>query len=756
MKALAHTRDVRYAVLIIPLTSLVLLPALLLPSRLVYPSWSDLSDLTLIHWPKVLLISESLAAGKGFPLWSPYALSGQPLAPNQLAMLFYPPALLLLAGPMSWAFSLFYALHLACAGIGAYWLVRGLGLHPESALLAAVIYALGGKLVAHTAGGHVSLVAALAWTPWALGALHRLLTQRKVGYALLLGAILAAQMTTHTYALVFTAYGLGAYAALYLLLSPGTLGQRVCAALPLVLPLAMVPLVAALLGAAQLLPLLEMAPYSNRALSLAEATQFSLSPSQTLTGILFPAPNVGHEWTIYPGLLTLALAAAAWRARREQPVIIVGTLTILGVLLALGSHTPLYGLAYRLLPGLGWMRTPARLWFFVTLGLAILAAYGLEQWQELWRLPFRRGLRLVLVAGMGIALVLSLGVMLLLDQRGRGAWGLGVFGVLSAALLLWALRRRPAPALAWLALLLIVADLLTFGYSLVRFVPQSQVAAQGREATDWLASQDGIFRVYSPSYSLPQPAVTESGLQQIDGVEPVHLTHYDRFMGLAGGYGQNSRSESAFGVTIPPFPGGTTLEEAHKETEPNLRLLGLLNGRYLAAAFPMESSELSLQWQDATTSIYKNEQAMPRAFVVHKTEVVSENEVWERLETLEPAKLALVEEGQRLSGAHELTPALVIEQSPNRVVVETDLESPGLLVLSEVWYPGWQAHDNGKKVPILRTDAILRGVPLTAGHHVVEFDYGPWTVQAGMIVAGVSTLFVLAALIVPKAQRWRL
>jgi hypothetical protein len=576
-----------------------------------------------------------------------------------------------------------------------------------------------------------------------------------MGYSLLIGAFLAAQVTTHTYALVFTAYGLVVYAALYLLLASGTLGQRTRAALPFALPLALVPLVAALLGAAQLLPLLEMARYSNRALSLAEATQFSLSPSQTLTGLLFPAPNVGHEWTIYPGLLTLALAAAAWNARRERPVIIIGVLTITGMLLALGSYTPLYGVAYRLLPGLSWMRTPARLWFLVTLGLAILAAYGFEQWQELWRFPSRRVLRLVLVAGMGVALVLSLDVVFLLGQGGRGAWGLGVFGVLSAALLLWVLRRRPTPAFAWLALLLIATDLLTFGYSLIRFMPQSEVVAQGQEPAQWLASQDGIYRVYSPSYSLPQPAVTEAGLEQIDGVEPVHLAHYDRFMALAGGYGQASRSEPAFGVTIPPFPAGTRLEEAHRDTEPNLRLLGLLNGRYLATAFPMESAEISLQWQDATTRIYENEQALPRAFVVHQTEVVSQEKVWGRLQPLEPAQLALVEEGQPLSGADEVTPALVIEQSPNRVVVETDLEAPGLLVLSEIWYPGWQARDNGREISILRTNAILRGVPLAAGHHVVEFDYGPWTVQAGMIVAGVSTLFVLVALIVPKAQRWR-
>ncbi len=236
-------------------------------------------DLTLIHWPKVTLIRESLAQGDGWPLWASYSLSGQPLAANQLAMLFYPPALLLLASPLAWAFTLFYALHLAWAGIGTYWLARGLGRRRESALLAAAIVALGGKLAAHTAIGHASLVAAIAWTPWALAFLHRALTRRSLAFALLTGVALAAQATTHTYALVYTGYGLLVYAASYLFLAPAESrgpgseqsgrGREALSQLP---RLAAIPVAAVLLGAAQLMPLLEMASYSNRSFSFTEAT----------------------------------------------------------------------------------------------------------------------------------------------------------------------------------------------------------------------------------------------------------------------------------------------------------------------------------------------------------------------------------------------------------------------------------------------------------------------------------------------------
>ncbi len=744
MTARPRSAEARYAALAAVLPVLLVLPALVQPARLVYPSWSDLADLTLIHWPKVTLLRQSLAGGQGWPLWSPYALSGQPLAANQLAMLFYPPALLLLPGPRGWAFSLFYALHLAWAGLGAHRLVRELGRPPAAALLAAVIFALGGKMAAHLAIGHVSLMAAMAWTPWAFAWLHRALTRRSAAFAALTGLALAAQATTHTYALAYTAYGLLLYAALHLLTAPGAPRERLRAAWSLLPRLALIPLTAVLLGAAQLLPLLEMAPHSNRALNFAEATFFSLSPGQTLTGILFPTPNVGHEWTIYPGLLTLLLAAGAWQVRRERPVRIFGALTLLGVVLALGSSTPVYRLAYDLLPGLRWLRTPARLWFFISLGLAVLAAYGLEGWQVLWRRPARRWLRLALVAWIAFALLLSLGVTLGLDQAGRGTWGLGLFGLLSGVLLLSASSRRGQHASRFprywqlAACGLILVDLLSFDVTLLRFPTQAQVAAQGREAAQWLAARPGPFRAYSPSFSLPQPAATEAGLQQIDGVEPVHLADYDRFLALAGGYEQD-----AFAVTIPPFPEGVPLAEAHRGDRPNLHLLGLLNGQYLVAAFPLDLPGLIARWQNGATWIFENELALPRAWVVHRTAAVDHEQVWGRLPTLDPARLALVEGGPPLSGPAEPSPARVVEQSANRLVVETELASPGFLVLSEIWYPGWQARDNGQETPIRRTDAVLRGVYLEAGSHTVEFCYSPWSVRAGLGVSGLTALVLL-------------
>ena len=103
-----------------------------------------------------------------------------------------------------------------------------------------------------------------------------------------------------------------------------------------------------------------------------------------------------------------------------------------------------------------------------------------------------------------------------------------------------------------------------------------------------------------------------ANLQLADGVEPVHLAVYDHYMAHAGGYGDPS-----FSVTIPNFGEGP-IESALQETEPNLKLLGLLNVQYLASAFPMAWPGLIPETEIDGTFIYKNEYALPRTWVAHQ------------------------------------------------------------------------------------------------------------------------------------------
>ena len=77
--------------------------------------------------------------------------------------------------------------------------------------------------------------------------------------------------------------------------------------------------------------------------------------------------------------------------------------------------------------------------------------------------------------------------------------------------------------------------------------------------------------------------------------------------------------------------------------------------------------------------------------------------------------------------------------------MNVDTGSDGLLVLSEVYYPGWRATVNGAPVPIERVDGALRGVRVPRGHSRVELTYRPVAQIAGLFLT-VLTFVIMGGL----------
>ena len=71
--------------------------------------------------------------------------------------------------------------------------------------------------------------------------------------------------------------------------------------------------------------------------------------------------------------------------------------------------------------------------------------------------------------------------------------------------------------------------------------------------------------------------------------------------------------------------------------------------------------------------------------------------------------------------------------------------SSGLLVLSELYYPGWVARVNGSPERISEVDGGLRGIPVPQGESQVAVDYSPSSAMFGGILSGGTFLLILAA-----------
>lgn len=85
----------------------------------------------------------------------------------------------------------------------------------------------------------------------------------------------------------------------------------------------------------------------------------------------------------------------------------------------------------------------------------------------------------------------------------------------------------------------------------------------------------------------------------------------------------------------------------------------------------------------------------------------------------------------------------LVEDEPEHVAVEVNNPEPGILILSDTYDPGWRAYVNGRPTPILRVNALFRGVALPPGDHIVDFQYRPRSFYIGAIITVSTVLFLL-------------
>ncbi len=97
----------------------------------------------------------------------------------------------------------------------------------------------------------------------------------------------------------------------------------------------------------------------------------------------------------------------------------------------------------------------------------------------------------------------------------------------------------------------------------------------------------------------------------------------------------------------------------------------------------------------------------------------------------------------------------LIERRPPYLKYESEAAANGLVVFSEIYYPkGWYAFVDGKEVPILRANYVLRALEVPAGKHTLEFKFEPKPYTVGNKVTMASGWLLL--LVVLGSIGWSL
>lgn len=129
------------------------------------------------------------------------------------------------------------------------------------------------------------------------------------------------------------------------------------------------------------------------------------------------------------------------------------------------------------------------------------------------------------------------------------------------------------------------------------------------------------------------------------------------------------------------------------------------------------------------------------------------------LSVFDPRRLAWIDSEDRLNLRQFLSgkPPLPTETvqvsypTPRQAVLKARLESPGMVVLADTYYPGWKLSIDGKPAPIYKVNRVMRGAAVEAGRHTLVFRYDPgsfrlgWRITMGGLVAAVL-LAVLSGL----------
>jgi hypothetical protein len=704
-------------------------------------------DFLAYNYPARVFAAVSLAAGQ-IPLWNPYTFNGMPFLADIQTTVFYLPcaalALFVRNGTLNaYWLELMIVCHYVLAGVGMFSLARSYGMKRVSALFSGLVFMLSGFMIAHAI--HQQVVTLAAWFPLILMFFRRALQEKVWLWVFVTGLLLGHSLLAGFPQISLYLYTFLGIMFLFEFLSTFR-GKALFSRDALLMAGKAAAIVILSLGVAgfQLLPTIELSPLSQRAeITYAKSTEGSLSWGQLLTFLypkFFGTSTSGdysywgpgpywHYWEtcVYLGTLPLVLVMLSLPlARRNRHILFYWAVVIVALLYALGGNVPLHSLVFHFIPGFSLFRNPGRAGILITFAAALLAGWSLDSLlfhdrESKSAKTLQRLLLSVLGGGMVLWLLTATGsfvstftfmrnpqILALVQQT--TLVGVALFGIASG--IVYALiRRRWNPLLA-LALLVVVQciDVVWFGgRQPLSTVNPAEYFARTHQLVDALKQEgrDEIFRINTR---------TSGGLIM------------DRNQGMV------DRIFMMEGYT--PL----ALQRAYAPYGSSVQTWDLLNIKY--KTLPDERNRLSF---------VPHPTYFPRAFFLYKIHTASSD-------SAAVSYLKSPEFDYRTTALFEKEPDSVVtppDTAPvwrahitsyeiNSIHLSAETSHRGVLVLSEIYYPGWNATIDGSETEIYRVDYNLRGIIVPAGLHAVAFRFAPETFARGSLLtfAAVGLSFI--------------
>ena len=702
------------------------------------------------------------------PLWNPWVGMGAPLVANYQSAIFYPPYWFLfivyaLAGLkwMSWSITLVVVFHLIWSGLGTARLLDELKLGKLAQTVGGLAFSLSGYLVARA--GFLSINAAVAWLPWILLYGYKV-TKKEKKSTLILGLnlallLLAGHAQTAWYSLL-----LGFVWIVFWSINNSNAKNWIRSAVESVGRFMAAGVLAAGISAIQLIPTAEYLLQSQRAseYGFGEAMTYSFWPWRFLTLFvpgLFGNPAGGNYWgygnywedAVYIGVLPVVVGMgvlirelvakknkqAEEKSGNNHPLLLF-LFAVIGVSfwLALGDNSFLFPILYKNIPTFGLFQAPTRFSIWAEMGLAILAAIGVDQLKR----PEGKRKYWIRLAAAGCVAVIGgslLGWFVLADVNATFFVPIGWAGFLGLATAILILniphKDQELKYKGWSALVVVVVlvDLLAAGWG---FNP-------GVKSNFYERSQrnDIQKRLYIPAELEYDLKFTK--YFKFDTFQPeadwndMHLDYLPNLPVI-----QRLKLVNNFDPLVPARFQAWLEEFERIDNQSEHQMAGLMNIGSILTGEGGKTQQNELNNNDGFDVVRLNNLAMVSG---------DDNEVLSQIvgEDMDFRKNMILSTSPQKNdptctdfGSGEVK---ITDEFPGYLKIETKLEKNSWIIWSHSWYPGWISVIDGKQENnVERANYLFQAFCVPAGTHSVEIVYRPRSFYAG---AGVSLFSLCAA-----------
>jgi len=753
------------------LTLLLFGDSLLVPGRVPV---SMVSDLRTQYLPWREFAFSQIRSGH-FPLWNPYAFCGTPFFADPQSALLYPPNWLNLFLSPERAASSIVALHFFMAIVFAGIFFRSRGVSRLAAILGGILYACSGPIITNLRPGHLPLLCSAAWGPLLFRCADGLFESdrmRRRRWTLIgVGVVAMLALDGYPQFAYYSALAVGLYVLLRLRLSPpspspGTPGEGrgggLRASIGVLANLILMFAAGWAIAAVQLLSSAQAAAESVRAagLSYNAAAEYSLPPENLLTliipGLFGDAAHLLYygrwywwETCLFIGPAAAILAALACRDRRRAGLAMGMTLVL--ILLAVGSYTPLFTALYDWLPGFSHFRAAARFGIFAVMFVSLLAAMG-------WDVLEKGSRRPVVIGALVAAAILLIAALWAnnTESSGRGDFTRIIHSLAATHQTMEAVPLTdaafPAKAASFAAgefalsaVAMLIAGAIVAASKPGRAGPAAAIfaiaagqviwfAVSQRETSDqypplptaWadeMAHLNSSDRILLPS-NLWAEIGDSAGFHNVAGSNPLVLNRTARFLSAvqsgteadAGNVGLNYPIRIASplyrllrcSLILPGKSGGPTYPVA----DPLPRLL-LLSHVIRAADADSALAAVLADGFDPSQSVILEDSPQTKG----------------------DANLYLSSTGFRPQNSQQTGSVRLIHETTDEMEIEADIPTPQILLITDAYSAGWQVTPlpgaTQKDYQVLPGDYCLRAIPLAAGHHHFFLAYQPSGYTAG-------------------------